>query len=326
MAYATIADLPVEVGLYTCMVPMAAYALLGASRTLSVSTTSTVAVLTGSTLVAAGVAASSQDPARSLAALTLLVGVILLIARLLRLGGLIDNISEATLTGIKVGVGLTVAAGQLPNLLGVKGDPTADNFFSELRGVIDTIGDISWATAVFSAITIGVLVGLRRFAPQVPGPLVAVIGGILLVAVASIDDHGVALIDPVPSGLPTPVAPSFDHFDQLLPGAFAIAIMVFLETLAVGRSVRRKEEPPIDNDQELFASGLRAWPARSSAPCRPPEASPRPRSTSAPALAHSSASSSPWPSPSAAPCSSAACSAICPRPRWAAWSSSPCSA
>jgi SulP family sulfate permease len=126
MAYATVADLPVEVGLYTCMVPMAVYALLGGSRTLSVSTTSTVAILTGSTLISAGVAAGSKNPSGSLATLTLLVGVILLVARVLRLGVLIDNVSEATLTGIKVGVGLTVAAGQLPSLLGIEGDPTAE--------------------------------------------------------------------------------------------------------------------------------------------------------------------------------------------------------
>jgi high affinity sulfate transporter 1 len=256
MAYATVADLPAEVGLYTCMVPMAVYALLGGSRTLSVSTTSTVAILTGSTLLAAGIAAGSDDPSRALATLTLLVGVILLIARALRLGLLIDNISEATLTGIKVGVGLTVAAGQLPSLLGIEGDPTADNFVAELRAVIDNLADISWTTVAFSAATLAVLVGLRRVAPQVPGPLVAVVGGILLVVLAAIDEHGVALIAPVPSGLPTPVIPSLGHLEQLLPGAFAIAIMVFLETLAVGRAVRRKSEPPIDNDQELLASGL----------------------------------------------------------------------
>jgi MFS superfamily sulfate permease-like transporter len=100
MAYATIADLPVEVGLYTCMVPMVVYALVGGSRTLSVSTTSTVAILTGSTLLAAGVASGSYEPARDLAMLTLLVGLILIGARLLRMGTLIDNISEATLTGV----------------------------------------------------------------------------------------------------------------------------------------------------------------------------------------------------------------------------------
>ena len=100
------------------------------------------------------------------------------------------------------------------------------------------------------------LVAVPRLTSRVPAPLVAVVGGILLVALASIDEHGVALIAPVPSGLPTPVAPTLDGLEELLPGAFAIAIMVFLETLAVARSVRRRSEPPIDNDQELVASGL----------------------------------------------------------------------
>jgi high affinity sulfate transporter 1 len=256
MAYATIADLPAQVGLYTCLVPMVVYALLGGSRTLSVSTTSTVAVLTGSTLIAAGVAASGEDPAGDLAMLTLLVGVILLAARLLKLGTLIDNISEATLTGIKVGVGLTVAAGQLPKLLGIAGDPTADAFIGEVRGIIEDLGDISWVTVALSVATIAVLLGVDRLAPRVPGPLLAVVLGIVLVGVFSIDQHGVALIAPVPSGLPTPVAPAFDHLGGLVGGGFAIAIMCFLETASVAGSVRRPDEPPIDNDQELAANGV----------------------------------------------------------------------
>ena len=89
-----------------------------------------------------------------------------------------------------------------------------------------------------------------------PAPLIAVVGGIALVALASIDEHGVALIAPVPSGLPTPVTPDVDHLGALLPGAFAIAIMCFLETAAVARSVRRPDEPSIDNDQELAANGV----------------------------------------------------------------------
>ena len=111
-------------------------------------------------------------------------------------------------------------------------------------------------TVAFSAVTLAVLLGLGRFAPQVPGPLVAVVVGIVLVRCCSLDEHGVALIAQVPSGLPTPVAPPCDDIRQLVPGAFAIAIMVFLETAAVGRSVRRHGEPPIDNNQELVASGL----------------------------------------------------------------------
>jgi sulfate permease, SulP family len=256
MAYATIANLPVEVGLYTCMVPMAVYALMGGSRSLSVSTTSTIATLTASTILGASVASSSDDPLRTLATLTLLVGVILFAVRLLRLGGLVDSISEATLVGIKAGVGLTVAAGQLPKLLGIPGDPTATNFFQQMRGVIDGFGDLSWVTVAFSAATLVVLFILGRVAKSVPAPLVAVIGGILLVEIASLDEHGLAVVGSVPSGLPTPIAPSWDHWTALLPGAFAIALMCFLETVSVARSVRRPSEPPIDNDQELIASSF----------------------------------------------------------------------
>lgn len=256
MAYATIAKLPVQVGLYTCMVPMLVYVLIGGSRSMSVSTTSTVAVLTGSTLLAAGIAAGSAHPERQLATLTLLVGVVLVLARVLRIGVIIDNISEATLVGIKVGVGLTVAAGQIPKLLGIPGDPTAKNFFDDVRAIVDQRGDISVATLVFSAATIALLLLLRRYVPRVPGPLIATVGGILLVAVFSIDEHGVAVIARVPSGLPLPVAPATGNITALLPGAFAIAIMVFLESVSVARNVRRASEPAIDNDQELLAAGL----------------------------------------------------------------------
>src|SRR5688572_26613755 len=144
MAYATIADLPVQVGLYTCMVPMAVYALIGGSRLLSVSTTSTIATLTASTMVAAGVASGSDDALSDLATLVLLVGVILLGFRLLRLGPLVDNISEAIVIGLKVGVGLTVAAGQLPKLLGVPPDPDADDFVTDVVAAFRELDQVSW--------------------------------------------------------------------------------------------------------------------------------------------------------------------------------------
>lgn len=256
MAYATVADLPPEVGLYTCMVPMVVYALLGGSRTLSVSTTSTVAVLTGSTLLAADTAAGSDDPARALATLTILVGLLLLVARVLRIGVLIDNVSDATTLGVKVGVGLTVGAKQLPALLGVEGDPSASSFFGSVRGVLEDLGDVVAVTAWFSLATLVLLVVVKRVAPRLPGALLAVAGGILVVALTAAEDEGLALITPVPSGLPTPVLPATGGVAEMLPGALAIAVMVFLETLAVGRSVRRPSEPGIDNDQELLASGL----------------------------------------------------------------------
>ncbi len=218
MAYATIAGLPVQVGLYTCMVPMAVYALLGGSRLLSVSTTSTIATLTATTLIAAGVAAGSDDALGDLATLVLLVGIVLLAGRLLRLGPLVDNISDAIVIGLKVGVGLTVAAGQLPKLLGVPADPDASSFVEQVDAVLGHLGDVSWSTVALSTAAIAGLLLLARVAPRIPAPLVVVAAGIVLVALFDLEEHGIALISEVPSGLPAPRLPSFDAVDRLLPG------------------------------------------------------------------------------------------------------------
>ncbi len=255
MAYATIANLPVQVGLYTCILPMLVYAFLGGSRAMSVSTTSTIATLTATTLVSAGVAAGSDDAIGSLMMLTLLVGVILLIARLCRLGSLVENISGATVLGLKIGVGATVAVGQLPKLLGESYNFSGHGFLKSLGAVAQAFDSVNWPTVALSAGSILVIVVLKRFAPRVPGALVVVVAGILLVALAGLDRYGVDLIAAVPSGLPVPGVPDFSQAVVLVPGALAIAVMAFLESAAVARSLRAASEPQIDSDQELFATG-----------------------------------------------------------------------
>ena len=169
MAYATIAGLPVEVGLYTCMVPMLAYALLGGSRTLSVSTTSTIAVLVATTL--ADLTPRDSDELLSDAfTLTFLVGLSLLAMRAFRLGSLVENISPATLTGIKIGVGLTVAASQLPNLLGGAGRPGRRWLLREgrRRGVASSPTRTRRPSPCRRG-SIGLLLVLRRLAPAGAG-------------------------------------------------------------------------------------------------------------------------------------------------------------
>lgn len=255
MAYATIANLPVQVGLYTCIVPMLVYALLGGSRAMSVSTTSTIATLTATTLVTAGVAASSEDALGSLMMLTLLVGVILLLARLLNLGSLVENISDATALGVQIGVGATVAVGQLPKLLGEDENASGEGFFRSLGAALGALESADLATVVLSAGSVAVLVALKRFAPRVPGALVVVAAGILLVATTPLEEAGVELIAPVPSGLPVPGLPDFAHVAALIPGALAISVMAFLESAAVARGIRRATEPPIDSGRELLATG-----------------------------------------------------------------------
>ncbi|SDG62427.1 SulP family inorganic anion transporter [Microbacterium pygmaeum] len=258
MAYATIANLPVQVGLYTCIVPMFIYAMLGGSRAMSVSTTSTIATLTATTLVSAGVAGSASstgDALGSLTTLTLLVGLILLLARLFRLGSLVENISGATVLGLKIGVGATVAVGQLPKLLGETYNFSGHGFLRSLLAIGEAFDSVNWPTLALSAGSIAVLVLLKRFAPKVPGSLIVVVAGILLVAFAGVAERGVDLIEPVPGGLPVPGLPDVGQIPALVPGALAIAVMAFLESAAVARGIRRATEPQIDSDQELLATG-----------------------------------------------------------------------
>lgn len=255
MAYATIADLPVQIGLYTCMVPLVVYAMLGGSRAMSASTTSTIATLTASTLVAAGVASTADDPVRALATLTLMVGVILLVARLLHLGSLVENISGATTVGVQIGVGATVAVGQLPKLVGEDQSETGHGFIRSVLAVVEALPRASLPTVLLSAGSVAALLLLRRFLPRVPGPLLVVAAGIVLSAVLPVSALGIDRIDPVPTGLPIPQLPQITLVPAMVPGAFAIATMAFLESAAVSRGIRRREDPPIDSDRELLAAG-----------------------------------------------------------------------
>ncbi|MGG7507678.1 SulP family inorganic anion transporter [Plantibacter sp. YIM 135249] len=255
MAYATIANLPVEIGLYTCMVPMIVYALLGGSRAMSTSTTSTIATLTATTLVTAGVASELDASEGDLVTLTMLVGVFLILARVFRLGSLVENINQATLIGLKVGLGATVALGQVPKLLGVSIDATGSGFIRTINAIIRALPGTNLATLCLSVASILALFILRRFLPRIPGPLVIVVAGILLAAFTALPAAGVQLIPAVPTGIPLPSPPRFGDLGALIPGALAIAIMAFLESASVARALRAAGDPAIDSDRELLATG-----------------------------------------------------------------------
>ncbi|MFV0533384.1 MAG: SulP family inorganic anion transporter [Cumulibacter sp.] len=255
MAYATIAEMPLQAGLYTCIVPMLVYALLGGSRTMSVSTTSTIATLSATTVIAAGVAAGSQNALGTLSALTLLVGAILLVARLLRLGSLVEAINKPTIIGVQIGVGITVALGQLPKLLGAGDDPSGEGFIRALVGVTRSLSSANAATILLAVGSIATLLAIKRWVPRVPGPLVVVVAGILLMTLTPLADAGVRQIDAIPRGLPIPALPDFAHLSGLVPGALAISVMVFLESAAVARSLRAPGDSQINSDRELLAVG-----------------------------------------------------------------------
>ena len=176
MAYATVAGLPVAVGLYTAFVPMLIYALLGTSRVLSVSSTATLAILTGTQL---GLAVPDGDPGKlitAVATLSALTGVLLLLASALRLGFVANFISTPVLTGFKAGIGLVIILDQVPKLLGIH--ITKQGFFRDILSLIHEIPDTSLLTLAVAAATLLLLAGMERRWSHSPAPLIAVGGGI----------------------------------------------------------------------------------------------------------------------------------------------------
>lgn len=253
MAYATVAGLPVAVGLYTAFVPMVIYALLGSSRVLSVSSTTTLAILAGSEL---GAAVPDGDPAQlvtAAATLTGLVGVLLLLASLLRLGVVANFISTPVLTGFKAGIGLVILLDQMPKLLGVHIEK--EGFFRDVLSLAEQLPETSLMTLAMSAATLLVLILMERRWPRAPAPLVAVGGAIAATWLLGLPELGVSIVGLIPQGLPALTLPDPALVEMLLPGALGIALMSFTESIAAGRAFASDADPPIDANRELLATG-----------------------------------------------------------------------
>src|SRR5262245_19811613 len=249
MAYATVAGLPVAVGLYTAFVPMVIYALLGSSRVLSVSSTTTLAILTGTQL---GLVVPGGDPARlvtATAALTALVGAMLVLARLLRLGFVANFISTPVLAGFKAGIGLVIVLDQIPKLLGIHIDK--QGFFRDIASVAGLVPDTSMMTLAVGAATLAILIGMERLRPHSPAPLLAVGGAIAASWFFDLQAQGVSTVGLIPRGLPAITLPDVSMVELLLPGALGIALMSSTQTIAAGRAFARPVDPPINPNREL---------------------------------------------------------------------------
>ena len=254
MAYATVAGLPVAVGLYTAFVPMAIYAFLGTSRVLSVSSTTTLAILAGTQL---GLAVPDGDPAQLLTAaatLTALVGVILLLAALLRLGFVANFISTPVLTGFKAGIGLVIVLDQVPKLLGIHF--SKQGFFLDVVTLVQHVPESSLMTLAVAGATLVVLIGMEYLWPHSPAPLVAVGGGIAASWFLGLNAQGVSTVGLIPQGLPSLTLPDIELIRQLLPGAIGIALMSFTESIAAGRAFAGHDDPPVNANRELVATGV----------------------------------------------------------------------
>lgn len=229
LGYATIAGMPVVTGLYTMLVPMAVFALLGSSRHLVVAADSATAAI-----LAAG-----------------LVGGLLLVARLVRLGFLANFLSRTVLVGFLTGVGIQVASGQLTGMLGVSvaGSHPVATFIDTLKAIAHT----NVATALVSLGVIVLVVGMRRLTRRVPGALIAVVGAIAVSQVVNLAGHGVEVLGAIPRGLPRLVIPSFalPDLSLLLPTAVSMFVVIVAQSSATSRAYAATYDETVSEDLDL---------------------------------------------------------------------------
>ncbi|WP_295436380.1 SulP family inorganic anion transporter [uncultured Thiodictyon sp.] len=190
------------------------------------------------------------------ATLAFLVGAMLMLASLLRLGAVANFISEPVLTGFKAGVGLIIVLDQVPKLLGIHF--TKGSFLDNLVALIQHLPQTSAATLAVGAAMLVILVALERYVPRAPAPLVAVALGIAASSVLALQSLGVETLGPIPRGLPpfTPPSLNLDLIAQLWPGALGIALMSFTESIAAARAFAGRTEPRPAPNREMLATGL----------------------------------------------------------------------
>ena len=257
MAYAELAGLPPITGLYTSILCLVAYALFGPSRILVLGPDSSLGPMIAATilpLVAVG------DPERAVAlgsALALLVGVITAAAGIGRLGFVADLISKPTIIGYMNGLALTILVGQLPKLFGFSVD--GNGFRSELRGFVQGVAD---GETVAAALAVGlagliVILALQRWAPRVPGVLLAVVLAIVASAVFDLVDHGVSVVGVLPQGFPPLTVPDIGLSDvgPLVGGALGIALVSLTDTISTASSFAARLGDEVDGQKEMIGIG-----------------------------------------------------------------------
>ncbi len=254
LAYATIAGVSPVVGLYAAPGALLVYAAFGSSRHLGVGPMASTAALSAAAV--GDLAGQNTDLFVQLTiTMALTVGIAALIAGLLRLGFVASFISEPVMKGFIIGLSLTIMVGQLPKLFGVekgKGD-----FFEQLGHLLGELGSTSGLTLVVGVAALVVVLGLKAVAPVVPGSLLAVLGGIVAVHLFHLNQHGVAIVGHIESGLPSFGLPDVglsDYLD-LAPAAVGAMLIGFAEGLGAAKTYAAKNNYEIDANRELLGVG-----------------------------------------------------------------------
>jgi len=254
MAYAGIANVPPLMGLYTVPLPLFAYAILGSSRLMVVGPDSATALISASVVGGLAGAGSARFMALT-SALAIAVGVFFLTFGLLKMGWIASFISQPVMTGFLEGIVLVTIIGQVPALLGVS--EVHGRFFQKLWGILQELAGMGWLVPAIGLGSLALLFLLRRFAPRLPAGLITVTLAILAVTLLGLADQGVKVVGALGAHLPAfrlPDVPPSDYL-KLIPGALAIVLLGYIETLASDEGAALKGGGDADPDQGLLALG-----------------------------------------------------------------------
>ena len=254
LGYAKIAGMPVVTGLYTLLLPMAVFAVLGSSRHLVVGADSATAAILAAALTGLAVAGSERY-VRLAGLAALLAGGMLLLARLARLGFLANFLSRTVLIGFLTGVGIQVAAGQLPDMLGVTA--TGKSTPAKLLDIVRALPQVHGADVAVSAGVIVIVLAARWVDRRIPGLLIAVIAAIIVSRAADLAGHGVAVLGPVPRGLPHLGLPALGWHDAaaLTGTAVSLFVVILAQSAATSRAYAGKYEEAFSLDTDLVGLG-----------------------------------------------------------------------
>lgn len=255
IAYAELAGMPPQAGLYASIAAPILYMLLGTSRQLVMGPTSAVSILVASAL--AGLTVDSPAQYAALAALiSVLVGVIALIAYALRLGALMNFISESVLIGFSTGAALYIAGSQLGKLFGIHG--AQGQFLERVTFIIENIHLTNiWALA-FGGLGIAILVVGEHFKPKLPWPLMVVLGSIGVVTLVDAKSLGIDVVGAIPGGFPNLTIPPVFLPDarEVIRGAVAVFVLAYVEGMSMARAFASKNGYEVNPNQELLALGF----------------------------------------------------------------------
>ncbi len=255
MAYATIAGLPPQFGIYGYLLGGLFYALLGTGKQLAIGPTSAISLLIGTTV--ATMANGDMQRWVDIASLTALVfSVIAILAYFLRLSGIINFISETVLVGFKAGACLTIGLTQLPKLFGVKGG--GDNFFERVGVLVQQIPETNSNILLFGIVAIIILIAGEKFLPGKPIAIVVVVISILLISATPFGLMGFSIVGIIPSGLPAFHVPTLriQDVDGVIPLALACFLLSYIESVSAARTLSQKNGYDVDPRQELIALGV----------------------------------------------------------------------